>query len=146
MATEKGIVTRVGSNTAWVKTITDGACESCEAKSCCDAHRGKENREVEALNCAGARTGDKVTIDCHTSSLLKISFLLYVFPILCMILGAVIGQKISSYLHIEATPSSLIFGFLFFIIAVLFVKTRGNKLAQKSEYRPKIIKIITHAK
>ncbi|HPA13884.1 MAG TPA: SoxR reducing system RseC family protein [Desulfobacterales bacterium] len=145
MATEKGIVTRVDSTTAWVKTMIDAACSSCDAKHFCDAHK-VEDREVEALNFAGAQKGDEVVIDCHTSSLLKISFLLYVFPILCMILGAVIGQNISSFFYFGEIPSSLIFGFSFFIIAVLFVKNKGNKLTQKSEYRPKIIKIIRRQK
>lgn len=98
--------------------------------------------EVETINTAGAGIGDRVVIGFQTSSLLKISFLVYIFPILSMIIGAIIGQKIALFYSLDESFLSAIFGFLFFFFAFLFIKTKGSKLAKKNEYRPKIIKII----
>jgi positive regulator of sigma E activity len=49
--------------------------------------------------------------------------------------------------HIDFNPSGLsaLTGFSFFIAAVLIIKTRANKMAQKKEYRPKIVKILNRA-
>ena len=78
----------------------------------------------------------------QTSSLLKVTFLLYVFPILLLIIGAAIGQQLSTMVHLNSSASSAIVGFLFFFAAVWVIKSRANKMAQKNQYKPKIIKIL----
>jgi sigma-E factor negative regulatory protein RseC len=78
----------------------------------------------------------------QTSSLLKVTFLLYVFPILLLIIGAAIGQQLSTIVHLNPSASSAIVGFLFFFAAVWVIKSRANKMAQKNQYKPKIIKIL----
>ena len=78
----------------------------------------------------------------QTSSLLKVTFLLYVFPILLLIIGAAIGQQLSTIVHLNQSASSAIVGFIFFFAAVWVVKSRANKMAQKNQYKPKIIKIL----
>ena len=98
--------------------------------------------EVEAINEAGAQIGDRIIISIETASLLKASFLLYVFPILFMIAGAVIGQKTGPLLDIDPSVFSAVVGFLFFFISFWFVKSRGNSMARKNEYKPKIIRIL----
>jgi sigma-E factor negative regulatory protein RseC len=101
--------------------------------------------EVKALNEAGARVGDRIVLLFETSSLLKATFLLYVFPILLLMIGAVVGQEIAPRIDFNPSGLSAITGFSFFIAAVLFIKFRANKMAQKKEYRPKIIKILARA-
>lgn len=142
MAQEKGTVTRVNSNIAWVKTIQSSACKSCASKSFCGSHGGGQEKEVEVLNDAGAKTGDKVVLSFETSSLLKVTFLLYVFPILSMFAGAILGIKFAAFFSFSETTSSAIFGFLFFFLSVFFVKIKGNKLAKKNAYRPRITRIL----
>jgi len=91
LATEEGIVTKVNSTTAWVTTIKSSACESCAAKSSCSTLASGEEMKVEAINISGATVGDRVVIYFETSSLLKLSFFLYIFPILIIFC--------SSFLH-----------------------------------------------
>ena len=98
--------------------------------------------EVEAINEAGAQIGDRIVLSIETASLLKASFLLYVFPILLMIAGAFIGQKTAPMFDIDPSLFSAVIGFLFFFISFWFVKSRGNTMAKKNEYKPKIIRIL----
>jgi len=142
LATEKGIVTKLESATAWVTTTRTSACETCAAKSACRTLGGGKEMEVEAVNPVGAKMGDRVVIGFETSALVKISFLIYIVPIISMILGAIIGQKIALSYHYNGSVLSAIVGFLFFFLAFLFIKSTGNKMAKKNEYRPKIIRII----
>lgn len=142
MATERGIVIKVDSTTAWVKTTRTGACETCSVKSSCSVIENGKEMEVEAINEVGAQVGDRIVISIETASLLKASFLLYVFPILLMILGAAIGQNIGPLFDIDASVFSAVVGFSFFFLAILFIKSRGNRLAKKNEYKPKIIRIL----
>ena len=145
MATEQGIVIKTDSSAAWVKTIKTGSCEGCSARGSCHSLGNSDQMEVKAINEAGAKVGDRIVLFFETSSLLKATFLLYVFPILLLIIGAAIGQEMAP--HIDFNPSGLsaLTGFSFFFAAVLIIKLRANKMAQKKEYRPKIVKILNRA-
>ena len=142
MATEEGIVIKTDSQTAWVRTTKTGACKACAARSSCQTMGGGKEMEVEAINRAGAKVGQKVVLSFDTSPLLKATFLLYVFPIIAMVAGAFIGQKMAVFLNFDASMLSALMGFSFLGLTLFFVRSRGNKLAQKDEYQPKVIRII----
>ncbi len=144
MATEKGIVIKADSNTALVKTTRSSSCESCDSrKSCSVISDGKEmEMEVEVINDANAKAGDRVVLSFETSALLKASFLLYVFPIILLLTGALLGQYLASFFNLNPQTAAAILGFFFFFLAFGFIRFRGNKMAEKKEYRPKIIRIL----
>jgi len=144
LATEQGIVVKTDSGAAWVKTIKSGACKGCTARGACHSQGNNAEMEVQVLNEAGAKVGDRIVLLFETSSLLKATFLLYVFPILLLLIGAVVGQEMAPLIDFNPSGLSAITGLSFFIAAVLFIKARANKMALKKEYRPKIIKILAH--
>ncbi|MBC2696703.1 MAG: SoxR reducing system RseC family protein [Desulfobacteraceae bacterium] len=143
MATEEGIITKVYSSTAWVKCTKSAACESCSAKGFCDTVGGPDDDlEVEAINAAGAKVDDRVTISFETSSLLKVSFLVYMVPVLFLLLGVIIGDKIARIFNYDQSIFSILVGSLFLFAAFFFVKTKGKNLSKKDAYQPKIIRIL----
>jgi sigma-E factor negative regulatory protein RseC len=145
MATEPGVVTRIGSKspqTAWVKIVPSNACEACSSRHSCTAKPGGDDREVEALNPVGATVGDKIQLMIKTSSLLKATFLLYIFPILCMLAGGIAGHLIAIHLQWDASLLAAIVAFICLGAAMLVVRLGGNRMAQKAAYRPRIIRII----
>ncbi len=143
MATEQGIVIRTDSSAAWVKTIKSGGCAGCSARGSCHASGSGDEVEVMAINEAGARAGDRIVLSFKTSSLLKATFLLYVFPILLLIIGAVLGQEAAPRFDFSPSVLSAIVGFTFFFAAILIMRNRANKLAEKDAYRPKVTRILT---
>jgi sigma-E factor negative regulatory protein RseC len=143
MATEEGIITKIPMpGKVLVSTVRSGACASCTARGMCNSVGGGGDAEVIANNAANARVGDRVVISFQTGSLLKVMFLLYMFPILCLLFGAVIGNNYAENLQMDPSVFSAVIGFLFFGGAVVFVKTKGNQMAEKDEYQPKIIRIL----
>ena len=145
MATEQGIVIKADSRAAWVKTVKTGDCAGCTARDSCHSMGNSVEMEVKAINEAGAKEGDRILLLFETGSLLKATFLLYVFPILLLIIGAVLGQEMASRLDFSPSGLSALTGFAFFFAAVLIVKTKANKMARKKEYRPKVIRILARA-
>jgi len=143
MATEQGIVIKTDSRSAWVKTVKSGNCAGCTARGSCHTMGGDDKMEVRAINEVGAKVGDRIVLSFKTSSLLKASFLLYVFPILLLIVGAAIGQEMAPRFDFNPSGLSAIMGFAFFFVALLIIKTMADKLAKKNEYRPKVTKIVT---
>jgi len=146
LATEEGIVTKTvpGMGTAWVKTLRTDACESCTAKGACNMMGGGKEMEVEAVNKIGAKADDRVVIAFESASLLKVSFLIYLFPVICMIAGALIGQKLSLKYDLNESLFSAGAAFIFFVAAFLFVRIKGNRMAKKDTYRPSIVKIFKY--
>ena len=107
---------------------------------------GGKEMEVEAINNAGAEVGQKVVLSFETSPLLKATFMLYVLPILFLLAGALIGDKVAPFFNFDAQTFALITGLLFFGLAMILVKSKGNKLAKKDEYQPKVIRILKQPK
>ncbi len=98
--------------------------------------------EVKALNIVGAREGDRIVLSFETRSLLKATFLIYVFPIIFLITGALLGQMLASLTAFSPSTVSVLMGFAFFFSALFIIKVRANKMAEKNTYQPKITKIL----
>ena len=81
-------------------------------------------------------------LNVSSTAILKVSFLLYVFPILLMILGAAIGQNLGPKFRMDPSMLSLLMGLFFFLLSFIFVRLRSNRMGKKDEYRPRIIRII----
>jgi sigma-E factor negative regulatory protein RseC len=145
MATEEGIVTKINghaSQTAWVRTSQSSACKSCSSRhSCSQDGQGKE-REVEAINLVGAEVGDRIQISIETGSLLKATFLLYVFPVICMLCGGLAGNRLSAYIGLAPSPAAALAAAVSFVGAMVVVRMGAGRMALKTEYRPKITRII----
>jgi len=149
MATEEGVVFKMGSSgagMAWVKTTRSSACASCSSKDACYSDGGGKEMEmeVEAINTADARVGDRIVLNIKSASLLKATFLLYVFPILAMIAGAVLGQTVAVMRGNDPSGLSALFGFLFFGLAFIVIRITGRRLSTNASYKPEIIKVRGH--
>ena len=101
--------------------------------------------EVEAINEAGAQVGDRVLISFETGSLIKVLSLVYIFPILALLGGAILGQKLAPHFSMDESLASVIAGFVCFFGAFRVVKSRGNQMAQQTDYQPKIVQILPPA-
>jgi sigma-E factor negative regulatory protein RseC len=146
MATEEGIVTKIsgkGSQTAWVRTSQSSACKSCSSRHSCNPEKGQE-REVEAINLVGAEVGDRIQISIETGSLLKATFLLYVFPVICMLCG-IVGNRLSTQIGLDPSPAAALVAAISFLGAMAVVRMGAGRMALKTEYRPKITRIIGKA-
>lgn len=147
MATEEGVVYKLGATgagTAWVKTTRSSACESCSSRNACQTDGGGKEMEVEAINTANAQVGDRIVLSINTASLLKATFLLYVFPILAMIAGALIGQTLAVMRGSDPSGFSAFFACLFFGLAFIFIRFAGRRLSNNASYKPEIVKVRGH--
>ncbi len=141
MITENGIVTKTADGMAWVKTERSSACASCSSRHSCNPLGEGEDREVETRNRLEAIPGDAVVIQVDTAPMLKLVFLVYVFPIICMIVGAAAGQYAAPGLGADETITSVVGAVFVFSAAFLIIRGIGGKIAGNDAYRPKIVRI-----
>lgn len=143
MITREGTVTKTEADkTAWVKTMRESACEGCRSKDSCVAKDCGE-MSIRVVNTVGAQTGDPVVVGFETASFIKLSFVLYIFPVLALIIGAVIGQKAGAFLNMNQSAASAITGFAFFFLSALIIKLMDRKMTGKKEFSARIIRIKT---
>jgi sigma-E factor negative regulatory protein RseC len=146
LATEQGIVIQAGlphrENMALVKTVQSSACEACSARHQCNPDVKSKDREVEAINLVNAKAGDVIQISMDTSALLKATFLLYVFPIICMLLGAFAGNSAGKAWGMDPSAISALVGIASFIAAMVVLRKQASVMALKNKYKPKITRIV----
>ena len=138
MTKENGVVIKTGESKAWVKTIKRSECEGCASHDSCEAAK---EAEVEAINTIGAKIGDTVVVGFETGSLIKVSMMLYLFPVLAMIVGAVIGSKLAPVYNIDESIMSAIFSFSFFFLSFICIRLTSSLLSGNTKYQAEIIKI-----
>lgn len=138
MVTENGIVIKTDAKTAWVKTIRSSACEGCASKDSC---QGGKEAQVEALNTMGAKAGDAVVVGFETGSFVKISMLIYLFPVFAMAAGAVAGSHIAPIYGFDPTNASALLAFSFLGLSFLIIRMTSSLLAGDDRYQARIVKI-----
>ena len=142
MASEEGIVTRIDAAGAWVKTVRGDCCESCTSKGMCHTMGGGKEMEVPAVNTAGARVGDRVVLRMNTAPFLKATFLVYLFPVLLLVIGATIGEWLArSSTPYSPLPAALA-GFGSLALGLVVMKLTADRLARRQSYRPRIARVI----
>ena len=100
--------------------------------------------EIDAVNKAGAKAGQKVRVVIKSYTYLKGSILVYGIPAIALITGAVLGKEIFSRQFKDTDPDilSAIFGFGLFLIAFLGIKIWSLTAEKKTETKPVIEEIL----
>jgi len=142
MATEEGIVIHTQDAFARVETTQSRSCKGCTSKGSCHIGADGKRAEVLALNLAGAREGDRILMQFETASLLKACFLLYIFPVGCMLVGAVLGHWIALTVGRDTSTIAALSGFSALILAFMTVRSKANRMGQQDAYKPKIMRIL----
>jgi sigma-E factor negative regulatory protein RseC len=140
MITENGIVTNATADTAWIKTTRSGSCESCSSKDTCGTADSINEMIVTVNNTLNVEEGDHVIIGLATKPMLFLTFLLYVFPIILLTIGAVIGNSLAVSFQMNPSFISMIFGFSFFGLSFYFIRKKNNALANEEAYKPFLVR------
>jgi positive regulator of sigma E activity len=129
-----GKVTKTNKERATVFIEGSGNCESCELASFCRID--KQGREIICKNDLGAVIGDIVTVETGEKKFVFAISLNFVFPLIFLVLGVVIGKKLWRT-ELLGFLAGLGLTFLYFII-FLFV---DKKLFKSGSLLPEIISI-----
>jgi len=137
--TRTGVVRAIQGRMALVVTRMEPECESCKAKEACSTFGGGgANAEITARNTAGAEVGDIVTISMAGSSLVKVSFLVYMLPILALIAGIVLGHWLSMVIPVNENILVGVLGLFGFSGTFVWLKKKGDSLSNRPGFVPEI--------
>lgn len=135
-----GIVVSVNDDIAKIVLKRHAACGDCGA-----CHIGEENMnvEVDAVNNLNAKVGDSVTIDMETPHVLKASFIAYGIPLIILVLGIVISQKIMGIMGIMNNMEliSMVIGVIAMFVTFGVIRTKEKDFKQDKRYLSQIISV-----
>ena len=140
MITENGIVTQANPSIAWIKTTRSGTCESCSSHGSCEVENSQKEMTVKVKNTLNVGEGDQVLIGLETRPILFVTFLLYVFPIILLLIGALIGNSLAPSFQMDPSFGSMILGFLFFGFSFYIIRKKNDTLAKKEKYKPFLVR------
>ncbi len=128
-AFEAGIVKHVNGNRALVEIVKqdDEGCKSCGV---CLGVEDKPNL-LEAKTIPGLSVGHVVTLQISRNSPYKSILLIFVLPIVNLLIGSLLGQKIPLPYPNSRDVRMLLFGIAFFLLTILAVSVYEKKLKQK---------------
>ena len=136
---EKGIIKSIQGNRATVEIVKS---DTKECKSCgtCAGIENKSNiLEVNVI--PGVVVGQQVTLQIVERSPYKSVILLLVLPIINMLIGSLIGQKIH-FIYPNSQDIGMLFcGFIFFALSIFAVSIYDKKIRSKKRSHQKIISI-----
>ena len=142
MATTEAFVTYKDNNVTLIKCKREKACDGCADQATCPEAQNECNIDTKVLNLIGAEKGDTVLLTYKSASLFKITFVVYIFPIIALILGAILGDNIAEKLNITKSGSAAIFAFIAFFAAIFVIKLYNNRVEKKGDFVAEITKII----
>lgn len=142
MPLEKGIVQDIENGWALVLTRRTDACSTCQHQGHCHMVEGMDKMIVRAKNAVGAEPGDEVALYLSTKTKLKGMFILYVFPVLGLLLGAFSASSISELLGWNRKMGMVLFTLLGLVLAFLLARFCAARMEAKDELTPRVFRVI----
>ena len=141
MLREEGVVEELMQQKARIRIKRSSACASCDSRGRCHSLNERE-ATVEIHNRLHAKAGDRVEISMPTQSLLKLSLLVYILPIVALILGAYLGQNWAQSHQMPPTIPSIVAGGAALGLTFLVLKKLEQTAQEKSRYQPRMTRIL----
>jgi len=138
MNREKGIITRTEGDRAWVTVQRSSMCDVCNSRNVCSTLTESNTMEAQVYNPVKGKAGDHVEFMIATSSLLKITGLLYIVPVMFLLAGATAG-------FVFFRPSefyALILGLLSFFSSYLIIRLISKRITRDRKFTPEIIRVL----
>ncbi len=143
MITEKGVIEEVTEKKASVRIQKTGSCENCADHAACHLRLGSEKPVlIEVYNELGAKTGDWVELSMPRYNVLKLSFMVYLFPVLALVVAAAVGAQWGGFLHLAPDVASIVFGGFALLLSFLILKRLDRRIREKSDYYPRMTRIM----
>jgi sigma-E factor negative regulatory protein RseC len=77
-----------------------------------------------------------------TAPFLKATFLVYLFPVLLLVVGATVGEWLARSSSAYSPLPAALAGFGSLAIGLVVMKLAADRLARRQSYRPRIVRVI----
>jgi len=132
---QEGFIVQLEGDLAKVKIAPNADCDNCGA--CNIAHM-----EILAYNRVNAAPGQKVKFTMIQGNMLKISFMVFILPLLSLFAGLYAGSLVSSIFNINITGAMTAGALLTVAMAIIIIFLYDKKYRLNRSNFPQIIEVI----
>ena len=93
-------------------------------------------------NDLNSEVGDCVQLSVPTGSMLKLSLLVYFFPVAALVVGAIAAGAWAESFHRDSTLASIIGGGIAMGVTFCVLKWLDKRSVARDEYQPRMMRII----
>lgn len=146
MIEETALVVECNGAQAWVETQRSPTCSGCAANKGCGTGAlskvlGRKTVRLRVLNRIDAKPGEEVVVGLNEGALVRGSIAVYILPLLCLFLFALLGQSLAAQLKFDSTqPLSILLGGVGLALGMLWVRRFSMKISQNPRYQPVILR------
>ncbi|OUR81542.1 hypothetical protein A9Q82_09140 [Cycloclasticus sp. 46_120_T64] len=145
MIEETALVQSINGSLIKVVTMQSSACQQCNESASCSTSVlskffGNKEIELELESSLVLRVGDKVLLGIEERTLLLLTSLIYFMPLCCLILFAVLGGFIESYLNLDGELLSIVLGVGGLVGGYFAVRIFMARSFQTTSIKPLILK------
>ncbi len=137
MQRELAEVSFIDGEYVFLKTSSTSACGECSSKGSCGSVKlfkpVVKNNEIKVKSSLDLKEGDSVVLELAPSKLLQGTFLIYLFPLISLIVFAVLGKIIAG------EGISIISGIVGMVISLLLVSKYLTKKVVSEAFTPQIL-------
>ena len=142
MDTECGIIVEIRARMALVEASAGEACAACSSRGSCSLIGGESKRRLWMENRAGGRKGDTIEFAIAPGAVVRMSLLLYAFPVVALIAGMFAGMALAPRLGLDADLAAALFGAGGFALSFGIVKAISAILARGKSFQPVMIRVL----
>lgn len=135
------VVKRLEENHVWVETDPASSCSRCKGGNGCSSVSISRlfctsKQQFRVSNALSLQEGDVVTIGLPDEIMLKTALVAYGFPLLCLLIGAVLGGW-----AIPANPdvASIALGVLGFVIGLISLRFLETNRGDNTSIQPSVL-------
>jgi len=139
LSIERGIIKQIHGNRASVEIVKPETKECKSCGSCTEIKKHFNLLEVDVV--PGLNVGCQVIVQIVCPSPYESMVLLLVLPIINLLAGSLIGQKITPIYPYSQNVRMLLCGFIFFTLTIAVVSLYDKKIRNKKHSHRKIISI-----
>ena len=136
MKTAEGFVIETTGTTAKIKVGRHNECSNCGA---CP---GDNSAIVTVTNDMGAVIGQHVLYEVKETNTVLAAFIVFIFPLIGLLIGAGCGRWISNYISGYRTVLEIVGAVVVFLITIICIKLFDRSLYKSEKSRPSIVKIL----
>jgi sigma-E factor negative regulatory protein RseC len=140
MIREEGIVEEISRNTAVIKIQKSSSCKHCADKDSCSV--ANRNMLIEVENRLNAKEGDRVEVSVPEGTFVKLSLMVYIFPVVSLMLGAFLGNFLSIQFNTDPSATAAVTAALFLAASFLVLKAFEKKKSTGEKYSPRMTRIL----
>ena len=153
MIEQTAVVVSIESGYAWIVPQHGNGCGSCSAKNGCTTanaspldffRQQREPQKMRVLNTLYARPGDVVVVGMQGEALIVYSVLAYLLPLLSLLVFAMLGREMFTWLLMSADLGAVFGGISGLLGGLKFANLISAHSLVRDDFQPVILRVQGH--